>query len=157
MTDMDRNRSILFDLTQVQDVTCQVQASITSTASLASFFWTFFIALNIYLTVVRQNSSLTNRLRLLPHVICWGVPICIFIITIANDRYGVNNCGDHVSWWCWIKTFPKDIDSGPELIILWQLVSGKFWEIATYLFVGVLYALVVRDIASYVCLSKNVF
>lgn len=142
------------DITPEQQGFCEAQAAISSTASLASFFWTSCIALNIYLTVVKQDNRLITKYRLLPHIICWGVPAVVLIVTESERRYGLNECTGML-WWCWIKFSSNDRTL--STLITWQLVTGKVWEITSYVFVAVMYTLVVLDISSYVGLWFEVF
>ena len=132
---------------QVSSAVCSVQAALSSTGSIASFSWTVMIALNIYLTVTRSNRCLQTRLAGLPHLISWGLPIIIAIVTLSEKRYGLNPCTG-TAWWCWVK-----LHSGDRTIDLlaWQLITGKLWEISAYIAVVVCYTLVRIYISSHVC------
>lgn len=143
----DINKTTLMAPNSIERGICTAQAIISSTASLASFFWTSFIALNVYLTVVKQNSSLVTRFRALPHIISWGLPLIVLAVTQSYERYGLNVCTGEMLWWCWIAN-ESPHDHLP--IVFWQLFSGKLWEMMTYIFTSVMYALVVIDISSYV-------
>ena len=130
---------------------CAIQAAITSTASLCSFFWTSFIALNCFLTTVKQNNTLTTKLKLLPHIISWGIPLVILLWTGSYHRYGLNLCTE-IFWWCWVRRFSTDNTAWK--LIKWQLATGKFWEISAYIFVSVIYGLLVKRVNAYVSVFR---
>lgn len=125
----------------------------TSTASMASFFWTSFIALNCYLSIVHQNNRLTKQLKALPHILSWGVPLVVAAVTLLNNRYGLNVCTE-IHWWCWIT--PKKSDPSQLYLILWQLLTGKAWEFSAYIFVCIMYWMVVKNVSAYVSIGIHV-
>lgn len=88
------------------------------------------------------------------HIVCWGIPILVAVVTGVNFRFGFNRCTD-VVWWCWIT--PKLSDSGRLYVItLWQLFAGKFWEIGSYILVSVLYGAVKIKLHTHVSLRITV-
>lgn len=89
-----------------------------------------------------------DRYRLVLHAISWGIPCVVIIITLIYHRFGHNPCAQPI-WWCWIT--PKDGDQR-SAVVLWQLFAGKLWEMASYVVVCCLYAVVKFKLAQHVCM-----
>ncbi|XP_067932855.1 G-protein coupled receptor 157-like [Watersipora subatra] len=121
------------------DLFCSIQSGFSISSAIASFLWTFCIALNIYLTVVHQNKIIQKKLKYLPHIICWGIPAIIAIASACSDVLGYDPCVEVVST-CWINTCK--LGNVYWKVLCWQMFTGKFWEILVYIGVAVLYGLV---------------
>ncbi|XP_076082590.1 uncharacterized protein LOC143053688 [Mytilus galloprovincialis] len=81
------------------DTLCEVQSFLTTFSSMASFFWTTFIALYLFICVWYSTDLLLSRSQcFLLQCIAWGIPV-------------------------------------------WMLLTGKGWEILTYLITASLYIL----------------
>lgn len=118
---------------------CNVQSVLGTFSVLASFFWTVFMALYLYITVCRKNADLAKRLMPLFHGCGWGIPVTM--VSLARALRKLGNDGDRVtSGWCWIN---ESLNWKDE--VLWMLLAGKLWEIIAYFAIAVLYALIKRS------------
>lgn len=113
---------------------CQLQSYVTTWSSMSSFFWTFALALYLYITIVRNRMYLASRLIPLFHVVAWALPITICLPLLITGYLGFAPFG--VSTWCFI--YDQQDGLTPRKIVL-ILVAGKFWEILTYVAVVILY------------------
>lgn len=97
-----------------------------------------------------------TRLKWLSHSLSWGVPVLVLVVTLVRNRYGYNNSlSESQIWWCWVKV--KKHETYPETLLplFWQLFTGKFWEINSYIIVVVLYSLVRYKIRQHVSYLSN--
>ena len=146
---------------RVFDTTCQIQSFVTTTSSLCSFAWTLFLAVYLYLIIVRAKITLANKLIPLFHIVAWGVPLLITLPLLIMGKLGYSPYA--VSNWCFIRdTLPHNDPkylcghlNNEELIL--ALVGGKAWEITTYLLVIVLYAAIKWHIhkEASICLTRG--
>lgn len=65
------------------------------------------------------------------HGLSWAIPLSVTAIALGYQRYGYNPCVEEC-WWCWVS--PKPTDQRHHLI-LWQLFTGKAWELISYVIV----------------------
>ena len=113
---------------------CQAQSFVSTTASLWSFFWTAFLAIFLYVTIVKKLRDKAERLHKAFHFIAWGIPL-----VLVGTALGLGKLGNHrdfipayTSGWCWIDFRAKDRLS-------WMLLTGKAWEITAYILCFVFY------------------
>jgi len=152
----DNDYSYTPETGQAQGI-CVMQAIISTSASIASFCWTSIIALNIFLLVYYRTDVLTEKLWWLSHLLSWGLPIIIAIVTLSQERFGYDPCTDIV-WWCWIRprTGLHKVDTIEILcIIRWEIIAGKLWEIMSIVHIIISYTLVMYRIKKHV--SKMLF
>lgn len=100
---------------------CEVQSFVTTTASLWSFFWTTFLAVFLYMIVVKKKRREAEIIFKVFHVFGWGIPLVIVGIALGEDKLG-NDSDEVTPGWCWINS-TKDK-------ILWMWITGKAWEIS---------------------------
>ncbi|XP_071146289.1 G-protein coupled receptor 157-like [Mytilus edulis] len=116
------------------DIFCKAQSFLTTFSSMSSFFWTTFIALYLFHCVwFSTDLQVSRSQRLWLHCIAWGLP---GVITSVALLYGVlgNNGFALNGVWCWLdKTFADKYG------LHWMLLTGKGWEILTYLITASLY------------------
>ena len=123
---------------------CQIQSFVTTTSSLCSFAWTLFLAVYLYLVIVRAKMTLANRVIPLFHVLAWGTPLLITLPLLIAGKLGYSPYA--ASNWCFIKDYlphndPRYICGHLNFeVTLLVLVGGKAWEVLTYVLVIVLYA-----------------
>ena len=112
---------------------CIAQSFVTTTASLWSFFWTTFLAAYMYTTVVKKQRKKAQIMFKVFHALGWGIPL-----VIVGTALGLNKLGnDHdyfTSGWCWIQ-FKLHLSDKH----LWMLITGKGWEIASYILCSAFY------------------
>lgn len=72
----------------------------------------------------------------------------VVIVTFVYNKFGYNPC-EEVIWWCWVEPALGDT---AFIVILWQLLAGKAFELASYLAVSVLYAVVKIKLARHACI-----
>ncbi|KAK3104463.1 hypothetical protein FSP39_002549 [Pinctada imbricata] len=108
------------------DEICVIQSCVTTFASLASFGWTVVIGVHLLTSLVYQR-SMGKKPRIISHLICWGVPITITTIAafwnVLGEDYALSS-----GPWCWIRGCLRSDND----IIIWMTVTGKGWEILTY-------------------------
>lgn len=118
---------------------CLVQSIIGTLSVLCSFYWTVFMAVYLYISVCKKNSSLAERLMYVFHVCAWGIPVLIVSVAASMNKLGDN--GNKVSaGWCWVNINLNWNDQ-----VLWMLLAGKLWEIMAYFVIAVLYGLLKRN------------
>ena len=117
-------------------VLCKAQSFVSTTASLWSFFWTTFLAIYLYVTIVRRQRDKAETLLKAFHFIAWGIPLIL-----VGTALGLGKLGNHhdflpvyTSGWCWIDYRLKFGDR-----LLWILLTGKAWEITAYVLCFVFY------------------
>jgi G protein-coupled receptor 157 len=125
---------------------CEIQSYISTWSSSSSFWWTAFLALNLYWVIVKGNTKKINRVFPIYHLIAWGSPILIVLplLIAGNLGYSVFAAGG----WCFIRG-DKAVGHSAEQqytlklsTIFDILIGGKALEIATYVWVIVLYGLI---------------
>ncbi len=121
---------------------CKIQSFLTTWSSMSSFVWTAYLAIYIYLTLVRGRIILANRLIPLVHVIAWIGPFFIAYPLLIVKKLGLSRVS--ASNWCFVSVLNSELE-GTELttkVFLLTLWAGKLWELVTYVLVVVLYVLV---------------
>lgn len=109
------------------DILCKAQSFVTTTASLWSFFWTTFLAVFLYMIVVKKKRREAEIMFKVFHVFGWGIPLVIVGIALGKHKLG-NDLDIVTPGWCWIKSTLTDKDK-----IFWMLITGKAWEIISCL------------------------
>ena len=128
---------------RIFNAACQIQSFVTSTSSLCSFAWTLFLAVYLYLVIVRRKIVLANKLIPLFQVVAWAGPLLITLPLLITGKLGHSPYA--ASNWCFIKDYLPHDDRKyicGELnyeVMLLVLVGGKAWEIATYVLIIILY------------------
>ncbi|XP_078336923.1 G-protein coupled receptor 157-like [Crassostrea virginica] len=123
------------------DPICEVQSFITTFSSLASFAWTSIIALHLYLVIRKERNFQRNRIiKVLYHFIGWIIPGVITsdvlgIGKLDRDTHGTRTA---TGLWCWIK-ITKSADGVNSDDTFLMLISGKLWEIITYVLSLIVY------------------
>lgn len=104
---------------------CKAQSFVTTTASLWSFFWTTFLAVFLYMIVVKKKRREAEIIFKVFHVFGWGIPLVIVGIALGEDKLG-NDLDKVTPGWCWINSRSTFKDK-----IFWMLITGKAWEISS--------------------------
>ncbi|KAL3887319.1 hypothetical protein ACJMK2_027261 [Sinanodonta woodiana] len=107
---------------------CTSQSVVAIFASIASFLWTLVITAHMMVSIqFRSDITRSSVLKILYHVICWGIPGLITVLAGVNHALGRYSKDDSVTGtWCWIN----DNISDP---VTWMLLAGKGWEIMCYI------------------------
>ena len=140
---------------------CQIQSFVTTTSSMSSFAWTSFLAIYLYLVIVRSNLRLANKLMPLFHVVAWLFPLFITLPLLITGKLGYSPYA--ASNWCFIKDYlPRDnirylCGRLNYEVILLVLVGGKGSEIATYVLVIVLYAAIKWHLHKQVYIYRHIY
>lgn len=109
------------------DNVCLVQSFVNTFSAMASFFWTAIIMLHILMTLHKMEDW-TNRWKIVAfNILSWGIPLAITIAATAEGALG-EDFSISTGPWCWIKGCLS-----PTTVIMWMSVTGKFWEVLTYL------------------------
>ena len=120
---------------------CVVQSFVTTTSSMMSFFWTSCMALYLHSVSIKGNYDLGKRIIFAFHCIAWTVPLLISLIALLAHKLGQGCNG--TAGWCWIKeeNCHNETTTTPRYeTVLWMLLTGKFWEIISYIVIIVVYA-----------------
>lgn len=110
---------------------CQFQSALTIYFSITAFFWTVIIGACLFASTILKKADFAARYMKMFHVITWIPPGVIVIVTLATDVLGVDPTLNEPSW-CWIDTRVANV-------FVWQMVTGKFWEIVAYITTVILY------------------
>ena len=131
----DKNKCEIFQML------CEIQASITSWSSIASFCWTLILAFYFLMVIVYNRAPLAISLLPLYNLIAWGFPIFVIIPLAALRKLGYAPYA--ASNWCYVKDerYSTELENNKE-IILFVFVAGKMWEILTYIVVTVIYIVI---------------
>lgn len=111
------------------NISCEVQSFVTTTSSIASFFWTTVLAFYLYMTIVYKMYKFVRRLMPMIHVISWGVPLVLCIVALVLKWLGPSVDDTSVSW-CFVASCKPHWGHK-----LGQLLLGKGWEVASYILV----------------------
>lgn len=117
-------------------VSCKLQAVLTTLGPLLSFFWTSCIAIYLYITIVRGNGELADKLIIVFNLVSVLVPAVVTGVALGKGKLGYTKYGDTAGW-CWISGNISSSDTH-----LWMVLTGKGWEILSYVVVVVLYVLI---------------
>ncbi|CAG2253254.1 GPR157 [Mytilus edulis] len=117
---------------------CKAQSFITTFLSIASFMWTSFIAIYLFICVwFSRVVDLSGVKFICVHVVAWGIPGIITTVALTMGVLGRNESLTGINGvWCWLAVTSKDHNG-----IVWMLLAGKGWEILTYLITAILYIL----------------
>ena len=135
---------------------CQIQAYISSWASLSSFWWTAILAYYLYSTIIKGNTNVLNKWFPFFHVLVWGSPILVMFPLLLTDSLGYSLFS--AGGWCFIsgdrhtghtRFYNYDL-SWPTIVKI--LAGGKAIEIATYIWVIVLYGMIYCNLRAKVIL-----
>jgi G protein-coupled receptor 157 len=116
---------------------CKAQAALNIFGNQASFFWTDFISLFLFLS---RKYGVKHASRYIPlfHIISWGWPILSVILVANYETWGTDN-GETTAYWCWISS---DITSP----LMWRLIAGKAVEWTSCVFITIMYIFVFVDL-----------
>ncbi|XP_064643055.1 G-protein coupled receptor 157-like isoform X2 [Lineus longissimus] len=107
---------------------CLMQAIMTSTGGMWSFFWTFFTAVYLYVMVVKGRTYWVDKAIPAAHVIAWGIPVVMVAIAWGQGALG-EDLSEVSAGWCWVKT----CSGAPKAEqVAWMLFTGKLWEIVAW-------------------------
>ncbi|XP_021369687.1 G-protein coupled receptor 157-like isoform X2 [Mizuhopecten yessoensis] len=111
---------------ETNDAYCVAQSFITTTSTLSSFFWTTSIAIYLFSAVaLRVNIAEKRTAKIAMTVIPIVIPVAITCVALGNDVLGEDKYSGSGPW-CWIK---GDVSNN----LMWKLVTGKAWEMMTYM------------------------
>ncbi|XP_052271540.1 G-protein coupled receptor 157-like [Dreissena polymorpha] len=119
------------------DAVCIAQSYITTSASMASFFWTSAIAIYILCQQLRVQTEICKGDYLLQSLI-------ITSAALGMDVLGANNSVGTGGWY-WIRS---SLSNRTQTV--WMLLAGNSWEIACYLLTALVFV-----IAKYFKLNEN--
>ena len=135
-----------FKACQTFSTVCQIQAYISSWASLSSFWWTAILAFYLYYTITKGNVNALNKWFPLFHVFVWGSPLIVMLPLLVTGSLGYSLFS--AGGWCFIAS--DKIVGNVEyesydlsLVTIFKILAGgKAVEIATYIWVVVLYGMI---------------
>ena len=113
---------------------CEWQSFVTTTSSIASFFWTTVLAFYLYMTIVFKMYMCVRRLMPLIHLVSWGVPLVLSIVAVTQAPKWLGPSLDDTSVsWCFVAYHHHSSSHFPYYVK--ELLLGKGWEIITYVLV----------------------
>ena len=129
---------------------CQIQAYISSWASLSSFWWTAILACYLYSIITKGNANALNKCFPFFHVLVWGSPILVMLPLLCTGSLGYSLFS--AGGWCYVSSNKKlrglqftnyniNYDLSVTMIIK-ILAGGKALELITYMIVIVLYGVI---------------
>ena len=116
------------------DLTCAWQSFVTTSSSIASFFWTTILAFYLYMTIVYKMYRFVRRLMPVIHLVSWGVPLVLCTVAMTQGWLGPASDDTSVSW-CFIS-YREPRGWHPT----GQLLLGKGWEMVSYILVIFFYS-----------------
>ena len=129
---------------------CQIQAYISSWASLSSFWWTAVLAFYLHFMLTRKSIAFIDNWFPVFHVFVWGSPIAVMLPLLVTGSLGYSLFS--AGGWCFIASEKKitnvqytDYSMSPITIIK-ILAGGKAVEIAVYVTVFILYGIICFNI-----------
>ncbi|XP_013381392.1 G-protein coupled receptor 157 [Lingula anatina] len=134
---------------------CVAQSFVSTLATMSSFLWSMLIAWHVYRSVLVPGTGTywLDRHRWAQHLLCWGVPLGIVLVTLGRGRLGLDTIEEKgiptmaSGLWCWIKTSAAEIKGNYSAeIITFYIVTGQLWLYVAFLVIPVLYILSKRRI-----------
>ena len=143
-------------LPQAKSQGCEIQSFFTTFSSLGFIFWTTFLAVFLWMSIVRGHVKLSRKQNAVFLVLGCGVPLAITIAAWRSSALGNDNSTVSAGW-CWTRDDPEWPSSLPcrEARLFWRIMAGKGWEVASYVIVPLLYLLVKSHINSEVSEYKS--
>ena len=132
----------LFGLQSGWQGACVFQSFVTTASSMMSFFWTSCMALYLYVVLIKVDNELAKRIVFSFHCISWPFPLLMTLTALLAHKLGH---GCDTAGWCWIKEenchSTNSNSTAPEYEdVIWMLMTGKLWEILSYIIIIVIYA-----------------
>ncbi|XP_041375949.1 G-protein coupled receptor 157-like [Gigantopelta aegis] len=113
---------------------CKFQSALTIFSSIASFLWMVVIAFGLLLSIVLSKARVFESYGKFYHLVCWVLPGLIVTVSLSLDVLGYDSDLNQDSW-CWV-------DPRVSHALVWQFVTGKGWELASYVITVVIYTVV---------------
>jgi len=129
---------------------CVLQSCITTWSSIASFWWSTFLAFHLYITIVKGKMALARKIFPVYHTLAWITPIIIIAVLLGKNELGYSSVA--VSTWCFIR---EQTQKRTEVLLI--LIGGKLWEMGAYISVVLLYLLTKLHINREVCVLLECF
>lgn len=150
-------------------VLCQVQAVLSVYFNFAFLCWIVSFIVFLFVIIVRDNIRAALKYIFVFHLLSWGLPLVLALVTwqldIIPERSQISSLGgiNHYSratvGWCWIgeyPTYPEQLTCA-DARLFWMLVSGRGWEIVSYVVMPLLVVLIHRHVTSVVGYEPDVF
>lgn len=114
---------------------CHVQSALNIFANQASFFWTDFIALFVFMS---RKYGMKQASKAIPffHILSWGWPIISVILVGSFNKWGYDS-GEATADWCWIAANEP---------LYWHIIAGKGVEWASCGLLTIIYICVFLDL-----------
>lgn len=124
------------------DFSCKFQSFVSTTGIMWSFFWTTSLAIFLYFALVKKRHDIAEKLMVPFHVLNWSMPLVFTVMAYVNHQLGYSD-GAGTGGWCWIRVTHNKPKSET---VLWMLITGKLWEILSYVINSVLYFCITQAI-----------
>lgn len=131
----------------MQGAPCHAQAFFTIVWSMSFILWSTCLAVYLYVSIVQDNIVRARRLMVLFHMLCWGLPLLMAVVALQQKALGSSSSTSTVGW-CWINVSPQSPPGWRcgDAMMLWMMLTMKFWESLSYIVIPTLYILIRRHI-----------
>ena len=133
------------------DLTCKIQACVSTCAYLWSLLWTTFLAVFMFATVAKRQRRKAEIMLKFFHVFGWGIPLIIAGTAFKLDKFG-SNYDILTPGWCFIDARLPRSD-----LQLWLWLTGISWDVTAYILVSVFYLMLkchIRNQVTFVYLKS---
>ena len=107
---------------------CYVQSVFAQFSTLARIFWVSCIAFNVWTITVRHTTTAqAERMMVIYHAVCWGIPGASVIVVLAAGMSGPAGA------WCWINL---EFELARLFLLYIWLVLAMVFLFVCYILVG---------------------
>ena len=121
---------------------CAEQSLVTTTSCLSFIMWTTILSVHLYLSIARGDAETNIVSQCTMVVFGWVIPIVVTLSAYLLNALGGDN-SNASGGWCWLRDhpdFPRNV-SCRDSRLMWSLLTGKGWEIPSYIVVPFFYFL----------------
>ncbi|XP_019852969.1 PREDICTED: probable G-protein coupled receptor 157 [Amphimedon queenslandica] len=123
------------------NVSCKTQAFVAMYSTYGSIFWTNWLAVFLYFTVVyHYNPSISNWVLRLGYIICYLGPLCLCVWFLCTDRLSFNPYGS--AGWCTLVTVNVERNASDSSVAKNYIATTfgyDLWIYLTFILVPVLF------------------
>ena len=123
---------------------CKTQSFITTFFPVSSFFWTAYLAVFLFTTIVLRKTEAARRMLLPFHITAWGIPLLVCVPAVATGILGPALSRTSTSW-CFVafnETYPASTSQYNTRMAKYygfEFLCGKLWELLAYVVAVLLY------------------
>ena len=119
----------------IPNIPCTIQSFWTTSFVLSSFFWTSYLAVYFVVTLVLKKVHWSKKMMAFFLLTAWSIPFVICIAAVSTRWLGPSKYST-AGPWCWISDQNLQTNhSQLHMYFVMEAITGKFWEILTYVIV----------------------